>query len=252
MPRPDYGIDAPDLVKGFFAVGVSALLASGLMIVFGPALWWIGILVALFAAVGADGLVMGSYMIYGSRVSKVRDCRNLLDQLIWHGNETVLDAGCGRGLMLVEAAKRIRDGHATGVDIWEQADQANNSAGAALNNAAIEGVKGRTTVTTADIRILPFADQSFDVVMTNWVVHNLPDAPDRTDALTEMARVLRPSGTLLLSDIANRDEYQNALAQLGFDSQQLIVSPVRDVVLGIVTFGSFRPFAIIARRLSDD
>ena len=39
----------------------------------------------------------------------------------WHltGDEKVLDVGCGRGLLLIGAAKRLKSGKATGIDVWD-------------------------------------------------------------------------------------------------------------------------------------
>ena len=57
-----------------------------------------------------------------------------------------------------------------------------------------EGVSDRVAVETADMRNLPFADQTFDIVMSNWAVHNVGAESDRAQALCEMVRVLRPGG----------------------------------------------------------
>ena len=40
----------------------------------------------------------------------------------WRGDERVLDVGCGRGLLLAGAARKLRTGHATGLDIWSNVD----------------------------------------------------------------------------------------------------------------------------------
>ncbi len=50
---------------------------------------------------------------------------------------------------------------------------------------------------------LPFADCSFDVVVSRLVLHHL-SGEVRTEALDEMLRVLRPGGRVLVADIASR------------------------------------------------
>jgi cyclopropane fatty-acyl-phospholipid synthase-like methyltransferase len=50
----------------------------------------------------------------------------LLDRIEWTGQEEVLDVGCGRGLMLIGAAKRLTTGKATGIDIWQAEDLSGN------------------------------------------------------------------------------------------------------------------------------
>jgi ubiquinone/menaquinone biosynthesis C-methylase UbiE len=48
-------------------------------------------------------------------------------------------------------------------------------------------------IDTGDARVLPYADGSFDVVLSHWVVHNLDKPYDRLHALHEMLMVLRPA-----------------------------------------------------------
>ena len=52
-----------------------------------------------------------------------------------------------------------------------------------------------------DLRRLPFASDSFDVVLSTWALETL--ATDREIALRELARVLKPGGTLVYSVCAN-------------------------------------------------
>jgi len=193
-------------------------------------------------------LGMGSYMLYGSKIEKIRQREVYLDFIHWRGDEQVLDVGCGRGLMLVAAARRLTTGKATGIDIWEAKDQSSNTREAPLQNAKLEHVSDLVDVLTADMRKLPFADQSFDVVLSHWVVHNLEKESERTTALEEMARVLRPDGQIILADIEFREAYQARLADLGFANVKLVVNPIKDMILSAVSFGSFRPFVISAQK----
>ena len=245
----DYGIDAPGLVRGFLLAGLSGVVLLAATAAFAPAAWaWRSAVLLLLALATLYPLGMGGFMLFESRIGKVRGRERLLDRIAWRGDERVLDVGCGRGLMLVGAAKRLTTGRATGIDIWQASDQSANGPEGALGNAAREGVADRVEVATADMRKLPFADATFDVIVSHWVVHNLDAERDRALALTEMSRVLRPAGTILLADIAHRAAYATALTALGFPPPDLIVSPLRDAILTAVSFGSFRPFALLAHR----
>ena len=250
--RPVYGIDAPGLVKGFF-VGGAAALAVATAAALSP---WPGGLVAVVVAAlagvaAAYTIGMGCYMLYGSLVGKVRDRQRLLDLVPWAGGEAVLDVGCGRGLLLVAAARRVPAGRAVGIDLWQSADQSGNRPEATLANAQAEGVAGRVEVRTGDARQLPFADESFDVVVSHWVVHNMYDPADRAKALAEMHRVLKPGGHVLIADIEHHDEYLARLGELGFVGVRREVSPFWDAVRGAVSFGSFRPGAVTGQRLAE-
>jgi ubiquinone/menaquinone biosynthesis C-methylase UbiE len=148
---------------------------------------------------------MESYMTYGSRFGKLRSREKLLDLVgtlrPCNGDETVLDIGCGRGLTLIGAAKRLTSGQAKGIDLWRSEDQAGNSPEATQENAQREGVLNRISIDTGDARKLPDPDCSFDVVTSHWVVHNSANRHDRQVALHEMLRLIRPGGMILLADI---------------------------------------------------
>ena len=248
--KPNYGIDAPGLVKGFLFGGVALLSASWLIYSFvadtRPWGIWVALLV-LLAAVYALG--MFGYMLWSSLVAKVVGREAILDQVAWTGQEIVLDVGCGRGLMLVGAARRLTTGMAVGVDIWSGRDQSANEQAAPLENARLEGVGDRVSVQTADMRTLPFPDRSFDVVVSSWAVHNLDTQSDRAKMLAEMMRVVRPGGTVLLNDIVNRDEYLRQFKQLGAGNVRLVVgSAALDTFRSLISFGSFQPATVVAHR----
>jgi ubiquinone/menaquinone biosynthesis C-methylase UbiE len=64
----------------------------------------------------------------------------------------------------------------------------------------------RPRFVAGDLMRLPFADATFDCVTCGWVIEHLPDP---RPGLREIARVLRPGGSLLL--LATEDTYSGAL-----------------------------------------
>lgn len=122
-----------------------------------------------------------------------------LDRAGLSGNEELLDLGCGRGAVLIAAARRLTSGRAIGVDLWTR-EQSGNSPEATLANAAAAGVADRVEVPTADMTALPFADGSFDVVTSALAIHNIRSPQARYRAVDEAMRVLRPGGQLLVAD----------------------------------------------------
>lgn len=131
---------------------------------------------------------------------KLRVWERVLDQADLKGNEQLLDLGCGRGAVLIAAARRLPAGHAVGADLWSGKDQSGNSPEATLANAAAAGVADRVEVHTADMTALPFADGSFDVVTSALAIHNIPSPERRYRAVDEAMRVLHPGGQLLIAD----------------------------------------------------
>src|SRR5690349_10888042 len=200
--RVNYGVDAPIVIRNLLIV-----CALGIISLTTRALGWWG-KDSNFALIGlpliSSGLACGAmagWMICSSLFGKVREREVYLDLLEWRGDERVLDVGCGRGLYLIGAAKRLTTGRAIGVDVWQAEDLSGNRPEATSNNAVIEGVADRVEVRTADARKLPFDDASFDVVVSSAALHNIYDAGERQTAVREVARVLKVGGRVLIADV---------------------------------------------------
>jgi ubiquinone/menaquinone biosynthesis C-methylase UbiE len=223
MSRPDYGLDAPPVIRNLALAAIGAAVAA----MFLP--WRL----ALFAwASGALCAFEALYMVWASRVGKVRQRERLLDAVDWSKVETVLDVGCGRGLLLIGAARRLRPGaRAVGVDLWQAADLGDNRPSATIENATREGVRDRVEVVTADMRALPLATASVDVVVSSLAIHNLPDRQGRVVAIAEILRVLRPGGTVVIQDMRHVYHYATQLREFG----------LRDVAVSALQLRIFPP-----------
>jgi arsenite methyltransferase len=217
LKKADYGIDAPGVVRNFALLGVwLVVLAAVLKLALSP--YQPALAVALAHTCFWPGLwftLTAVAMIWGSKVGKLRVRDRLLDAMPWRGDEQVLDVGCGRGLMLLGAAKRLTTGKAVGIDLWQTQDQSGNSPDTTRANARAEGVAERVELHTGDARQLPFADGTFDVVVSSWALHNIYDAEGRRQAVGEIARVLKPGGRVALVDIRHTTEYADALRAAG-------------------------------------
>jgi ubiquinone/menaquinone biosynthesis C-methylase UbiE len=207
-------------------------------------------LATMAAWTGAGSLAMGIWMVWSSKVGKVRDRARLLDALPWTGGERVLDVGCGSGLMLIGAAKRLTPGkgRAVGVDIWQAEDLSGNHPEAMLENARLEGVADRVDVKTADMRRLPFETETFDAVVSSKAIHNVYSAEGRAEAIREIARVLKPGGRVLIDDIRHGSEYAAELERAGCGDVRRLDSRATSAFLAAFTFGSLRPATLLARK----
>jgi len=83
------------------------------------------------------------YMYVGSKVGKLKERDRLLDLLRIDRDEEVLDVGCGRGVLLYGAAKRLTSGKAVDIDVWNEQDLSGNSIEATRANAVAEGATTR-------------------------------------------------------------------------------------------------------------
>ena len=113
------------------------------------------------------------------------------------------------------AAQQLTTGRAVGVDLWRGADQSGNSAEATRRNAVAEGVADRVELHTADMTALPLEDNSFDLVVSSFAIHNIRGRAGREKAISEAVRVLRPGGRLMIADVRATRQHQAQLAKLG-------------------------------------
>jgi ubiquinone/menaquinone biosynthesis C-methylase UbiE len=150
--------------------------------------------------------------------------------------------------LLIGAARRLTSGTATGIDIWQAEDLSGNKRGATIENARREGVEDRVKVESANMRRMPFAPESFDVVVSRAAIHNLYDTSDRLQALQEIVRVLKKGGYALIDDIRHVDQYTTAFKRLGCSDVQRYGSRIQAFVLGVLTWGSLRPFVLVVRK----
>lgn len=209
---PDYGIDAPGVVRGLSIGGMVMVLAGTI----GPHLPGVplGLVGPLrgFSISGTFMILVASFMVWSSRSGKIKLAQWIIKQHAWKGSEKVLDVGCGRGLALLHAAQQLtKGGTARGVDLWSEKDLGGNSPERTLANAALLGLQSRVSVETGDARKLPYQDGEFDVVLSMTALHNIPDAAGRAEALRECARVLKPDGRLYLFDIMHPWSYLSVL-----------------------------------------
>lgn len=205
MRKPDYGIDAPITQRNLLVLGAVCAAMLPIYPRVGQYSFWPGVVF----------LASASIMYWGSRSGKLRLRDRLLNAVPWRGDEAVLDVGCGHGLLMIGAAKRVPKGSVVGVDVWRDVDQANNKPEKALDNASIERVGDRIKVRDADARELPFAPETFDVVLSSWAIHNISVSTGRSKAIKEMVRVLKPGGWIGILDIEDTKQYATELRRAG-------------------------------------
>ncbi|QNI38068.1 class I SAM-dependent methyltransferase [Edaphobacter albus] len=219
--KPDYGIDAPAVLRNLFLFGGLCLVLGIVLppvlhlgpvkLITRPTFLWPAFFLLL------EGCL---YLLY-VKVGKFHHRDFILSLHNWRGDEQILDVGCGRGLLLAGAAKRLNaGGHATGIDIWSAEDLSGNAEAATQQNLELEGVAARCTLVSQSAAEMPFPDASFDVVVSNLCLHNIYEKSARMAALGHIARVLRPGGVAVLSDYKKTGEYASELRRLGLQVEK--------------------------------
>lgn len=118
--------------------------------------------------------------------------------------QRVLDLGCGTGTLALAAKRSCPEAEVTGLDPDEDAlERARAKAQAAGVSLAFE---------TGYADALPFEPNTFDRVLSSFMLHHL-DESTQTRALAEVARVLKPAGSVHVLDFANANHGLHGLLQ---------------------------------------
>ncbi|HEX7855817.1 MAG TPA: methyltransferase domain-containing protein [Sphingobium sp.] len=120
----------------------------------------------------------------------------------------VLDVACGPGIVACALAERA--GRVTGIDLTPAMIEQARARAEALALDTIDWQVGNATA-------LPFADASFDRVVTRYSFHHMPDP---AAALAEMKRVCRPDGRIVVIDATPSAETQAA-----YDRMEIVRDP---------------------------
>lgn len=148
-----------------------------------------------------------------------------------NGEGIILDVACGPGIVTAALAEKARE--VVALDLTpEMLSQARQR----CSKAGMENVTFREGSATD----LPFAESSFDGVVTRLSIHHFEE-PRR--ALDEMFRVLRPDGTLVVADVvssenAEESALQNAIETLRDPSHVRMLAPSE--LLSLVESAGFR------------
>lgn len=114
-------------------------------------------------------------------------------------NERILDLGTGTALIPIEFCGQSPVGRIVGVDLAEEMLKA------ARRNVERAGCADRIELQQCDAKGLPFEAASFAAVMSNSIIHHIPEP---LECFREMVRVLRPGGLLFVRDLMRPDSVE--------------------------------------------
>lgn len=114
----------------------------------------------------------------------------ILNMIKLNKNRVLLDLGTGSGYLAFALAKENPNDEVIGIDIVKQTLK-NNS-----KKAKMQGIRNLQFINYDGISF-PFEDESIDVIYIRYALHHFPDIQS---TFSEMKRVLKPQGKIVLSD----------------------------------------------------
>ena len=213
--KPNYKNWVPKiLIAGMAAatvISIAALTAFGICGLWVTGSWRI-ILAIVFAVatIGCGKTLQWSITAYrafsydGKRQLSRKIIEGTAKYITLPEDGTGLDVGCGSGALTIACAKGNPQGRMVGVDRWGK-DYAEFSLPLCQKNAKAEGVRN-TEFQKADATKLPFADETFDAVTSNYVYHNISGV-DKQQLLLETLRTLKKGGTFAIHDLMGKNRY---------------------------------------------
>jgi SAM-dependent methyltransferase len=190
---PDYGNWVS--IKLLYTLAAVSILLFALSFVF--------LIVIAGAAVCIGAFLYFAFARYsfssrgGNLQAQIREL--VLQRFDWNGEGHALDIGCGNAPLTVIMAKRFPHAHVTGIDYW--GGRWEYSKRVCERNAEIEGVADRVNFQKASASALPFADESFDAAVSNFVFHEVSDVADKRDVIKEAFRVVKKGGAFAFQDL---------------------------------------------------
>ena len=236
MMKPNYKNWVPTgMVVGYWSATAVSAIATIVFAVLGfssQTVWEI-VLFAVFAVITLALCAVSVYMQIWHNVFSYDGKRKLSKQIIdgtagyikLKDDATCLDVGTGSGALAIAVAKRNPKAKVVGVDRWGK-EYASFSKDLCRKNAIAEGVKN-VAFDKGDALKLPFPDEAFDAVTSNYVYHNIP-SKDRQAILLETLRVLKKGGMFVIHDMFTKQKYGDMrgfvikLKSMGYEKAELI------------------------------
>ncbi len=130
----------------------------------------------------------------------------IVERANWKGLGRALDIGTGAGALAIKLAMKFPEIEVIGIDNWGIGW--NYSQKQCESNAKLAGVQDRVKFIKASAENIPFENEEFDLVVSNFVLHEVRNIKNKVLLIQEILRILKPGGKFLVQDeIYNKKHY---------------------------------------------
>ncbi|NHI93295.1 MAG: class I SAM-dependent methyltransferase [Candidatus Lokiarchaeota archaeon] len=148
----------------------------------------------------------------------------LLNNLPWNGEGKALDIGTGNGAVVIKLAKNYPNCKAIGIDFWGKRWEYSKLD--CEKNAKIEEIGERIQFQKASAANLPFENEEFDAVVSNFVFHEVIEVKNKRELIFEALRVLKKGGAFSFQDYFYSKNYYGRKDEL---KSELIKSGLKEI-----------------------
>lgn len=195
--KPNYGLVGAKYYVYMVIIGIIgiiiALIGSQVFFPLNIILLFVGIPIAFICLyIGLSYIPFYFFMLKPGE--KIDYWHGVFEKYI-QGNEYILDVGCGTGRIAIKVAKLLDTGNVVGIDLFK--GSSGYSPDPAYRNAKIEGVSEKTEFKHDNLLKLEFPDNTFDIITSSSVLHDVRGDKNKEEAMKEIFRVLKPGGKFI-------------------------------------------------------
>jgi demethylmenaquinone methyltransferase/2-methoxy-6-polyprenyl-1,4-benzoquinol methylase len=158
-----------------------------------------------------------------ARATESKARRRVLELASVRPGEKVLEVATGTGVQLVRLARANPGGRTVGVEISE------GMLGQTRGRLEDAGLTAEVEVIEGSALELPFADESFDLIVNGYMLDLLP-RDDIPRALAEFKRLLRPGGRLVLSNMTKGERRRHRIWDWAYERGLVVTANCRGVL----------------------